>query len=112
MRSADSFIPLTRLSTEVLLALLEGQQHGYGLIKAIEARTDGRLSPGAGSLYAALDRMLEDGLLREAKGVAGADARRRYYAITPLGRAVLAAEVNCLKALVRVAVSRLSADLS
>ena len=99
----ESLLPLTPLSTELLIALLEGDLHGYGLIKAVERRTNGRISPGAGTLYAALDRMVEAGMLRETRAAPGADARRRYYAITTFGRAVLTAEVNRLKALVRAA---------
>jgi len=104
----DDFLPLSPLSTAVLLALAEGDLHGYGLIKEIERQSAGHLVPGAGSLYAALQRLGDDGLLSEteAPDEPGVDRRRRYYALTELGREVLAAEVRRLQGLVAVAAER------
>lgn len=104
----EDFLPLTPLSTAILLALAEGELHGYGLIKEIERQSEGRMVPGAGSLYAALQRMLDDELLREteAPDEPDVDRRRRYYALTSLGGEVLAEEVRRLEAVVAVAADR------
>ena len=92
----ERFLPLTPLSLAVLLGLADGARHGYAIMKEVERQTDGRISPGAGSLYAALQRLLDDGLIATAP--AGADgepanARRRYYVLEDRGRAVARAEL-------------------
>lgn len=92
----DRFLPLTPLSLAILLGLAEGARHGYAIMREVERQTDGRLTPGAGSLYAALQRLQDDGLIAEAP--AGADgepggARRRYYVLEARGRAVARAEL-------------------
>ena len=79
---------LTPIGFEVLLTLVAGPQHGYGIKLDIEARTDGELSLGSGTLYQAIYRLEREGLIaaaREAKGTS--DARRgRTYQILPAGR--------------------------
>ena len=87
-------LPLTPLSMAILLALADGERHGHALMQDIEAQTDGALKPGTGSLYAGLQRLMSDGLIRESEGEAGADRRRRYYAITPTGREVARREAH------------------
>ncbi len=92
----ERFLPLTPLSLAVLLGLADGARHGYAIMKEVERQTDGRLSPGAGSLYAALQRLLDDGLIATAPaGAVGepASARRRYYVLEDRGRAVARAEL-------------------
>ena len=86
--------PLTPLSMAILVALGREDLHGYALMREIEERSDGRLSPGTGSLYAALQRLMEAGLIVESpeRPSAEDDARRRYYRITPEGRAAVAEE--------------------
>lgn len=97
-------LPLTPLSLAILVALGEGPLHGYGVIKAIEEETAGRIRPAAGSLYAALDRMEEEGLLEESEAPREADdARRRYYRLTAFGRAVARAEIRRLTDVVELA---------
>jgi len=86
--------PLSPLSMAILLALADGERHGYALMQEIEAQTDGALRPGTGSLYAGLQRLMADGLIRESAGEPGADRRRRYYAITEQGREVARAEAR------------------
>jgi DNA-binding PadR family transcriptional regulator len=102
-QSAEHLLPLTPLSLAVLLALTGEDRHGYALMKEIERQSEGRIKPGTGTLYAALQRMLEEGTIdlsaREPRK--GEDARRRYYAITPLGRAVARAEVARLARVVQ-----------
>lgn len=102
----DELLPLSPLSMAVLLALAEGNRHGYALMQDIEAQTDGALKPGTGSLYAGLQRLMADGLIREAEGEPGADRRRRYYAITDEGREAARAEARRLLRVLNVAASR------
>lgn len=97
------FLPLTPVAFEILLALVEDEAHGYAILQRIENRTEGALSPHAGTLYRALARLVSDGLLRELKAApdgAEVDERRRYYGLTALGRKVAAAEARRLEELV------------
>jgi DNA-binding PadR family transcriptional regulator len=100
----ESCLPLTPLSHANLLALAEDALHGYAIMKAIETETGGAVRPGTGTLYAALQRMEDDGMIEErpAPGDEG-DARRRYYGITSLGRSVATAEANRLASLLELA---------
>jgi DNA-binding PadR family transcriptional regulator len=93
--TAADLLPLTPLSIAILLALVDEARHGYGIIKALERDTDGRIVPGAGTLYAALQRMVDNRLIVESTKALGDDddQRRRYYAITPFGRDVARAEL-------------------
>ena len=102
--SPEEMLPLTPLSMAVLLTLADGELHGYGIIKEVERQTGGWLRPGAGSLYAALQRMVDDGLIEETAAPATAvDARRRYFGITPFGVEVARAEAMRLAEVVRTA---------
>ena len=90
----ERLLPLTPLSLAILLGLADGARHGYAIMKEVERQTDGRLTPGAGSLYAALQRLLDDGLIAAAPGGGEpASARRRYYVLEQRGRAVARAEL-------------------
>jgi DNA-binding PadR family transcriptional regulator len=92
-RTVYGLRPLSTISLYVLLAVADEPRHGYGIIKDIERRTDGLLSLEAGTLYAALKRLQDEGLLRgEPAGRDPADSRRRNYRLTPLGRRTLEAE--------------------
>ena len=93
---------LTPLSAAILFALGDKARHGYAIIKEIEAITDGEMRPNTGSMYLALHRLVQDGLIIESDG-AGDDARRRYYKLTPAGRAAAATEARRLAQLVRAA---------
>jgi DNA-binding PadR family transcriptional regulator len=84
----------------VLLALGEGAAHGWALIKRIHELTEGRTDPSSGSLYLAMARLENGGLIEESAAPAGEDARRRYYRLTRLGRAVAQAEARRLARLV------------
>ncbi len=97
------FVPLPELSFQVLLALGGGPAHGYGIGKRLEERTDGRLTPTTGSLYQALRRLDDDGLIEAAEGPEGSDRRRQYFRLTSLGKRVAAAEAGRLEGLVRTA---------
>jgi DNA-binding PadR family transcriptional regulator len=101
-----AFLPLKARDYEILFVLARGELHGYGLVKEIEARTDGMLSLEPASLYRRLRRLLADALVEEAEERPSPDAddeRRRYYRITGLGREVLRAEAVRLRSLVREA---------
>lgn len=89
--SPESFLPLTPVAFEILLALANGERHGYDVMLEIERRSAGRISPNPGTLYRALDRLLQEGLLTSAvRSVEGEN--RRLFTLAPLGRAVAAAE--------------------
>lgn len=102
----DEMLPLTPLSMAILLALADRHRHGYALMRDIETQTEGALKPGTGSLYAALERLEEDGLIREAEGEPGTDRRRRYFALTDAGRSVARAETRRLRRVLDVAAGR------
>jgi DNA-binding PadR family transcriptional regulator len=90
-QSPDSFLPLTPVAFEILLALADGERHGYDVMIEIERRTGGRISPNPGTLYRALDRLVQEGLLTVAVRSAEGDSRR-VFSLSPLGRSVAAAE--------------------
>lgn len=85
------------------MALLDGELHGYGIMKAIQSQSDGRIQAGAGSLYAALDRMVRNGWIGERTASSASGEVQRRFVITRAGRAVARAEVERLAALVRLA---------
>ena len=96
---------VTPLTYQVLLALADGDLHGYGIVKEIEQRSGPTAAPSTGALYLALQRMEAAGLIAEAPRPPddGGDARRRYYRITSRGRSVAEAESRGLEALVAAA---------
>ncbi|HEX8271593.1 MAG TPA: helix-turn-helix transcriptional regulator [Longimicrobiaceae bacterium] len=102
-------LPLTPATFHILVALVDEERHGYGIMREVEERTGGELRLGPGTLYGSLKRMLGEGLVEEGGERADpqlGDERRRYYRITPLGRAAAAAEARRLDALVRLARSK------
>ncbi len=104
--SPHDFIPLTPPVFHILLAISDGARHGYAIIKEVEVRSRGDVRLSTGTLYAAIKRLLGDGLIEETdsgKAVANVDERRRYYCLTVLGRKVARAEVNRMIELVHVA---------
>ena len=90
-QSPESFLPLTPVAFEILLALAEGERHGYDVMIEIERRTAGRISPNPGTLYRALDRLVQEGLLTTAVRAAEGESRR-IFTLSPLGRDVAGAE--------------------
>ncbi|MBW3555108.1 MAG: PadR family transcriptional regulator [Gemmatimonadetes bacterium] len=105
---ADRFLPLTPLTASILLAVAGGARHGYAILKELEERRGAVRVPGAGSLYAALQRMVDEGLLEEAPDLAeeSEGPRRRCYALTELGRRVGRLEMARLAELVALAAER------
>ena|SRR5690348_8834231 len=100
-----AFLPLPTLPYHVLLALAQEPQHGWSIIKRIEQIGGHRVAPSAGSLYIAIARLGERGLIREtaSRTRATPDDRRRVYELTPLGRRVLKLESARLAELVGLA---------
>ena len=86
--------PLSPLTMAILLALAKGDQHGYALMQEVEAQTDGAIIAGTGSLYSALQRLQDDGLIDDSpdRPAPGEDQRRRYFRITDAGRGAARAE--------------------
>ncbi len=90
----------------ILVALIDGDRHGYAVKKEVERRTEGKVSPGAGSLYRAIRQLEEAGLIEESSWrprPALDDERRRYFRVTARGKNAAAAETERLAALVRAA---------
>lgn len=101
-----SELPLSEPVFHAMLALMEGPRHGYGIILQVEAWTEGRIRLKTGTLYTALGRLREAGWIEESEGPAEeaeSDERRRYYRLTPEGRAVVRAEARRLESVVRLA---------
>ena len=95
-----SLLPLTPLAFQVLLALADRDRHGYDIIREVDTRTDGLIRLRSGTLYTLLQRLLAEALILESAerpDPANDDQRRRYYAVTDFGRAVLKAEARRLE---------------
>lgn len=93
---------MTELDLQVLLALGDGPAHGYAIGKDIEERTGGRTNPTTGSLYQAIKRLSDEGLIRAVSAPSrGEDARRKYFALTPAGTKAAAEEIQRLDDIVR-----------
>jgi DNA-binding PadR family transcriptional regulator len=93
----------TRIEFHVLIGLLDGPRHGYGIMQDVGELTSGELQLGPGTLYSAIKRLLREGLIEECD----ADAeRRRCYRLTRKGRSVAAEEAQRLSELVRAARKR------
>ena len=93
----ESFLPLPTAVFHILVALADRDRHGYSIMQDVAGRTDGKVRLSAGTLYSAVRRMLEQGLideLRDSPDPGSADERRRYYTITALGRDVALAEAR------------------
>ncbi len=98
-----SFLPLAHTSLNILLALLEGEAHGYAIKRSIEKQSQNAARVRAGTLYEALARLARAGLIDESEerpDVAGGTSRWRYYRISELGEEVLRAELQRLSSLV------------
>lgn len=94
--SAEAHQPMPLATFHILIALADGDHHGYAIMQDVAERTGGKLNMSPGTLYGSIKRMLEDGLIREIeeRPLAGDDERRRYYRITPAGRRAAAAEMS------------------
>src|SRR5918994_6259531 len=96
-QEAHALLPLAPAFFHILIALGDGERHGYSVMQDVAQRTGGRVRMSPGTLYGSIKRMLEEGLIEElTTGAAGADERRRFYRITRFGRRVAAGEAERL----------------
>lgn len=105
----ESFLPLTPAVFNILLALADGDKHGYSIMQEVEENTEGQIKMGPGTLYGSIKRMLEAGFIEESDERPDPkldDQRRRYYRLSGLGRMVLKAEVARLASQVAIAKSK------
>jgi DNA-binding PadR family transcriptional regulator len=97
-------VALTPAMHHSLLALLQGERHGYAIMQAIESLTDGAMRLGPGTLYTSIRKLLDAKLIEESDDRPDADdERRRYYRISTAGRAAVVAETQRMAQLVRFA---------
>jgi DNA-binding PadR family transcriptional regulator len=109
-RDPQTQLPLTPVVLHILLALSDGERHGYAIAQEIQESTQGQIRMGPGTLYGSIQRMLTSAVIEEAPARRRAtnadesdDARRRYYRMTAFGRRVLELELDRLNAVVRLA---------
>jgi DNA-binding PadR family transcriptional regulator len=102
--------PVSPAILHILLALTSGPRHGYAIKQEAEERSGGTVRLGPGTLYEAIQRLLDARLVREADGEAdpanGQQAQRRYYELTPQGRRLLREEIAQLARLLDYARSK------
>jgi DNA-binding PadR family transcriptional regulator len=98
--------PLPPLFLQILVTLADGERHGYAILREIRSRANVALDPGAGSLYGAIQKLLNEGAIEECSERPDPrldDKRRRYYRITEFGRRIATEEVERLREVVRFA---------
>ena len=102
----ESAAALTPAMFQVLLALGDGEKHGYAILKEVEQQTNGHVRLSTGTLYAMIKRLVSDGIIAECRNRPPAeedDQRRRYYRLTPLGRQVATTEAERMEQLIATA---------
>ena len=105
-RTIESYLPLTPAVFHVLLALADGEKHGYVISKEIARRTDNEVRLSAGTLYGIIKRLLDDAMIEESEDrpdFSLDDQRRRYYRLTRFGRAVAEAEAERMERVLAMA---------
>jgi len=103
---SSQYKPLTPVVYHILLALTDGEKHGYAIMKDVEVQTGGRFKMGPGTLYGSIKRMLAAGLIEEADERPDPeldDERRRYYSLSGLGQRAVSVEIERLAQAVSVA---------
>jgi DNA-binding PadR family transcriptional regulator len=108
-KSPEDLVPLTPPVFHILVALSDGERHGYAIVRQVAEDTDGTLQLGPGTLYGCLQRMLAAGLVEESDWRPDPhldDQRRRYYRITDFGKRVVKADAKRLAAAVTAARAR------
>jgi DNA-binding PadR family transcriptional regulator len=103
-RDVERLLPLAPAVLHILIALGEGERHGYAVMQEVAERTEGKVRMSPGTLYGSIRKMLDEGLIEElfrrgAQAPLMNDERRRYYRVTRFGRAVAAAEAERLTSL-------------
>lgn len=99
-RDPRLYLPLTEAMFHVLLALADGEKHGYAIMKEVELSTAGSVTLSAGTLYGIIKRLVSEGMIEESRRrppAARDDERRRYYRLTAFGREVAVAEAERLE---------------
>jgi DNA-binding PadR family transcriptional regulator len=105
-QSIEDQLPVNPPVFHILLALAEGESHGYAIMQEVAERSGGAIKLGPGTLYYSIKRMVANGLIEESDERPTPDAddeRRRYYRVTEFGRAVAEAESERLADLVELA---------
>lgn len=108
-RDPKSLLPLTSTTFSILLSLVSSDSHAYRLRQELDARQEGMMRAGVGTLYRAIDSLLEQELITKATNrpnPSDDDPRRIYYSITPFGRMVVEAEAQRMAELVQEAVEK------
>jgi DNA-binding PadR family transcriptional regulator len=108
-KDADELLPLPPATFHILVALADEDRHGYAIMQDVAARTGGALRLSAGTLYRSIQRMADQGLVAEISARPAREAddeRRRYYRLTPFGRAVAKAEARRLAQMLALARAR------
>ena len=110
----QSHLPLTEPTFCILLSLVPGKKHGYAILKDVEAMSDGRITLSTSTLYSALSRLLDRGLIErvpdDAASHGGPGLPRKAYVLSGIGRQVLEAEMDRMHALASAARSRLGEE--
>jgi DNA-binding PadR family transcriptional regulator len=105
-RDPENLLPLSPSVFHILLALSDGDLHGYGIMQEVSEHTEGQIRLGPGTLYGAIKRLLNDRLIVETDERPDPeldDERRRYYRLTDFGQRVLKAEVRRISKMISVA---------
>jgi DNA-binding PadR family transcriptional regulator len=105
-RDPEPFLPLSPAMFHVLVALADGDKHGYAILKDVKRRTEGAVRLSAGTLYAVLKRLLDEDMIVETDerpDPALDDERRRYYQLTSFGRQVAIAETERMERAIALA---------
>jgi DNA-binding PadR family transcriptional regulator len=107
-RDPKDMLPLTPATFHVMLAMLDGAGHGYGIMREVGRLTNGEVQLGPATLYRSIQKMVVDGLIAELPTESGpeSDERRRTYELTPFGRRVAEKEADRLADLVQAAARR------
>jgi len=109
MIEVEKLLPLTPAVFHVMLALADGDKHGYAILKDVSSRTDGDVKLSTGTLYGIIKRLLNDGIIEESRRRPAAgndDERRIYYRLTSFGQRVAEAEAERHEKLVSLARSK------
>jgi DNA-binding PadR family transcriptional regulator len=108
-QNPQDFLPLSESVFQIMLSLVGEDRHGYGILKEVKARTEGRLSLAPGTLYGAIKRLKQQGLIAEVETRVDpglGDERRRYYTLTVPGQRVMRAEAARVADLARQAAAK------
>jgi len=93
--------PLAPAAFYILFALATGDKHGYAIMQEARELSNNSVQIGPATLYTTIQRLLDSDRIREVEGPEDGDSRRRYYRLTPGGKAVLKSELGRMEAMVR-----------